>query len=578
METYNLVLEAYANCATPRWGERNNYAQRAQKLHQRLSAMYGEESLPAESLLHVLHATAWQQANLQPGVYAEQAAGYLKQIRECSTDPAILLPAYGWTLEAYSKSGSSGSATEADRLLTEMKRINATVTSVDVGMLDAEDYSNAILAWSKGNSPEAAERSQALLEEMMDLYQQGRFPAGSEPPLIAFNGVIVAWSRRNEPDKAAAVLELLDQVRRVSVTLGPDVVSYNSVLHAYYRSKALVDKAVALVQLMEERCEEMPAIRPNSFTYYYLLRCLLQARTHHVSEEDREKLLSNLEKCWCRGDFEMEPTNRIYNMIINANAKSKEKRSWRKAMHLMEHMRELSMSSESLAAVAPDIITVTSVMECLSKASDNQAPQLAQSLLQDAFDRYKESGDSRDRPNLRTFTMAILTLCKNHGSVVQARQLLDQLIALYEETKDPSLEPNAYPYNYVLNCAATTVTDDPLQSFQIATQTFRELRQAKLVDSYTYAFWFKCCVHLVTDDALRLKCIKYAFDECKRDGLVTPEVLARLFQALPRSVVLGDMLEGKVDKVSATASSPYAPVAVHDLPAEWSRGAAQRKR
>ena len=409
----------------------------------------------------------------------------------------------------------------------------------------------------------------------MALYQSGSFPVGSEPPLIAFNGVIVAWSRQGDYNRAAAVLSLLDKICRVCRNLVPDVVSYNSVLHAYFRAKAPLAKASALVKFMHKHCDSQPSIRPNSFTYYTYLKCLLENRPRSEEEEqdlmaDREDTLNQLETCWLQGDYEMEPTNRIFNMVINAYAKSNDKRAWRKAMHLLERMKTMAAHSKELSAVGPDIITITSIMDCLSKAFDPQVPQLAQSLLQDAFDRYHETLDTRDRPNLRTYTMAILTLAKNNGSVVEARQLLDNLEELYKETGDPSLKPNAYPYNYVLNCAANTVSDDPAQAFQIATRTFQDLRQARLADSYSYAFWIKCCIHLVTSEELKKKCVRYAFDECKRDGLVTAEVLFRLSQALPRHVVMEEMLEGKVSATGGDAAS-HANVSVNDLPKDWTR-------
>eukprot|EP00977_Amphora_coffeiformis_P004686 scaffold1001_cov169-Amphora_coffeaeformis.AAC.33 len=578
VDTYNLVLEAYANCATPRggYGEQNHkYAQRAQALLKRLQAMRG--TVPVKSILHVLHATAWQQANLQPGVYAQQAHEYLEQIRQQTKDPSILSQAYSLTLEAYSKSGSAGSAATAETLLMKMIQINATQTSLGtrLGILDAEDFSNAVLAWSKANEPEAAQRAQTWLEKMVALFQSGSFPDGSDPPLIAFNGVIVAWSRQGDYNRAAAVLSLLDDVSRVCRNLIPDVVSYNSVLHAYFRSKAPLVKARKLVKFMHQHCDSQPSIRPNSFTYYTYLKCLLQSRPRSDEEEgdlmaEREDTLNQLETSWLQGDYEMEPTNRIFNMVINAYAKSSDKRAWRKAMHLLDRMKNMAAHSKELAAVRPDIITITSIMDCLSKALDPQAPQLAKSLLQDAFDRYHETLDIQDRPNLRAYTMAILTLAKNHGSVVEARQLLDNLVELYKETGDPSLRPNAYPYNYVLNCAASTVSDDPAQTFQIATRTFQDLRQARLADSYSYAFWIKCCIHLVTSEELKKNCVRYAFDECKRDGLVTAEVLFRLSQALPRHVVMEEMLEGKVS-ASGGGAATHANVSVNDLPKAWTR-------
>ena len=99
-------------------------------------------------------------------------------------------------------------------------------------------------------------------------------------------------------------------------------------------------------------------------------------------------------------------------MVINAYAKSNDRYASRKAYSILERMK-LSKNCQ------PDVISYTSVMECLSKSADPDAPAQAEALLAEAFERYNTTGNPRDRPNLRTFTMAIQTLAKSHGSVVR---------------------------------------------------------------------------------------------------------------------------------------------------------------
>ena len=162
------------------------------------------------------------------------------------------------------------------------------------------------------------------------------------------------------------------------------------------------------------------------------------------------------------------------------------------------------------------------------------------------------------------FFFFVLTLSKNNGSVVLARRLLTQLTSLYEETKDPRLLPSAFPYNYVLNCAANSLENKTV-AFQCATETFQEMRQSDIVapDSFTYSFWLKCCANLLSPSELQTKCVKYAMEECKKNGFVSSEVLTRLIRGNSPQVV-DEVLELDPE------TSPRT-IRVQDLQPSWSR-------
>jgi hypothetical protein len=144
-------------------------------------------------------------------------------------------------------------------------------------------------------------------------------------------------------------------------------------------------------------------------------------------------------------------------------------------------------------------------------------------------------------------------------------------VDLYETTGNESLRPNEYPYNYVINCAANTLgtTKEKIQAFQLATKTYQDMRNSSLVspDSFTYAFWIKACNNLLPRSSeLHTKCVSIAFEQCKKDGLVTNEVLNRL-QRGSSSKVVGALLEsGEVESGHRSGS-----VQVRDLPPIWSR-------
>ena len=618
-------------------------------------------------------------------------------------------------------------------------------------LLDTEVYSNVIIAWCKDGAPD---RAQALLEEMIALYERrGLFVVGKEDdkddddddesrqiiqpqenlkeqnhptllPTIAFNSVIAAWGKKGNTAKAIQVLQRmhkLSQIRHSSTTTTtvqagrekgdglrtmvaePNTISYNTVLSSLYQQSfnnnkndkkknnnnnnnhsrcdyemilSNAKKALLLVRYMEDNQNVHPSIRPNAFTYHTLIRILLvsitattgtpksimaRTRTTTMTTTTKEQqqqqdtrvsiLLSRIhraliqvDRLWRRGDRSVEPSNRIFNMVINAYAKSTNfvvrQDATRVAFELMEQMKHSQHVVQQ-----PDIVTLTSVMECLSKHNASSALPLSSSsssfstitttdppssmtlstrrqaldLVDQAMTNYKETQRSELRPNVRFFTMAIRTLSLHYGTVQEARSVLTQLIELYKESpEDDDLTPNAYPYNYVLNCAANSLISTPQEKrevFLLATQTYQEIRQSPYQtvqpDSYTYGFWLKCCNSLLDSNQpqqaeLKENCIRYAFEECKDRGLVTKEILTRLYQGCTTKLVhellqFGTILDyggsddarsggggGLVghDKTwslsssssSSFSSSSYQPLPqISDLPYLWSRNADSKK-
>jgi tetratricopeptide (TPR) repeat protein len=192
---------------------------------------------------------------------------------ELSPDTETLLQGYHWLLEAWSKSSSSGSSEVAVQILDKMMEL--AKTNPDSNFPNAQSYSNAILALIKNHGAESAEKAHGLLVKTLSSYENGEFPEDSEPELIAFNGVLSAWARIGRADKAEEVLWMADELQSKCKMLVPDVVSYNSVLHAYVRSKdktKALDRILAIVKHMEDSAQEQPAIKPDSFTYNTVLK------------------------------------------------------------------------------------------------------------------------------------------------------------------------------------------------------------------------------------------------------------------------------------------------------------------
>lgn len=548
-ETMRLVLQAYAVCATPR-GERN-YAMRAEELLQRMEHT-------TESLLLIIHAWAWQQANKEMGDCAKKAEEYLIQLEELTDDPVIRQQAYDYVLEAWSK--SKDAPEKANAIFEKRQKL---------GHVSMDCYTNIILSWSK--SPGGAQRANDLLNEMLDMFHRGIFPAGQEPELIAFNSVITSWGKAQRPDTGELILHLLEETSRKCTKLVPNVLTYNAVIHAHYlssNSKVALERGQALVQYMEVHALEEPEIQPDIFTYNTLMKAWVKSG-HPELVENAERILFKMERLASTRDDSAQLTSRNFNIVLNAYSKSKNRFAGQKAFALLDRMRKST-------TIQPDVVSYTSVMECYSKSTEPDAAAVVLELLQELQKKHETTNDPNLMPNARTYTMAILALarCPQNGNAKRARDLLIQLNELYKKTKDESLKPNAYTYNYVLNCAANTVgtKEDKISAFQVAAKTYHEMRGVSYIDadSFTYGFWIKACNNLLPPSTdLYEKFVVLAFEECQKGGLVNQEVLTRLQQ--------GHLSKERLSEIFKVKMSFQSRISVEDIPPAWSRNSIQDK-
>jgi len=571
VKTYEYALEAYAACATPRGNRR--YAHQGQDLLDRMEGNPNVKLTP-ECISHSIHAWAWQQENLSSGECAHMAQKNFERLETLNPHASILQQSYHWLLEAWSKSSDEGSKERAANILGKMVQIRELYPDDCNGFPNANTFSNAILAWSKTRESEAATKAQELLDQLLSAFEESNFQKDMQPELIAFNGVLSAWARIGRSDKTDALLDTMEQLRSKCMDLSPDLVTYNNVLLAHLKSR---DKSVALnkilriVDRMDEAAKENPLVRPDSFTYSMLLKAWVQSRRPDAALRATEAL-SKMRELWLAGDTAAQPSNRHYNIAINALAKSRKNLDARKAYELLLQM-------QASKDYQPDIITYTSVIECFSKSNEPDAADMAVDLLRQAAAVYEETQDPKMQPNTLTYSLVISAANCNPTlkNVERAREILSELLLLSEGSRDPNLRLNAYPFNYALNCAANCIgsAQDKVRAFQIGAQSYNDIRKCETVqpDSYTYAFWFKCCNNLLSEGDLRTKGLTLAFEQCKIDGLVSSETLRRLLAGTPPTVV-----RSMLNTDPNLSGQELRELSIDDLPASWSRNVRPAKQ
>jgi len=608
MDIYNMVLEAYANCANARSNFR--YAERAECLYQRITNTNDSSNMEADDvddesvsgIFQVLRAWAWQQGNRDNSKCADKANGYLRLLqrrhkhnninnnnnrKHAETTLSFYAQGCDAVLEAYSK--AIGGATSADTIYKERLKLTSAanddnsddITSPTVPM---EDYTNIILAWAKDstsngisdNRVESAEKAMDYLEMMSEMFVNGIITG--DPEHIAYNSVIAAWNKANQPHRAEQVLWLMEtKVRKEGAvqSLEPDVATYNSVLDAFVKdnSKITTDTLTAvkrIIQYMEDNHSEQPKIRPDSYTYNVLLKAW-NFSGNLKSIDEMMLILDKMEQIVIESDKGI--SNKNFNVIMNTYAKKQQNDplAYQKVLQLLDRMKASRF-------VEPDSITYSTAIECLTKINSlhyqgdpNFAADKALELLSDLKSMYQTTKKDSVMPNSRTFAMAIsaLTRSKKKDKAQLARSLLDELIEFYDLTKDIKLRPTVHPYNYVLSCASKSFDADndiKMEAFKIAAKTYQELREHKVLkpDSFTYNYWFQTCDTLLqpTSD-LYDKFMRLSFKQCIKEGLLSKQVLYKIQRCNLTWKQKGDLLECDPQNVR--------DVVHDDLPPSWSR-------
>eukprot|EP00957_Ditylum_brightwellii_P207941 15355213-Ditylum_brightwellii.AAC.1 len=206
---------------------------------------------------------------------------------------------------------SSSSATENDEKSTTFSQV--------VVSPNAYAYNTVISAWSKCKDLKHKHQQQqqhdkeetlpqkedicpgiiaeTLLYTMMKQYQDGN--DNMEPNVVSFNGVIAAWSNSNTIESGERGERLLHQMVDIKsnnsnqMMIPPDIITYNSVLHAYATSSKCgsFDAANKALNLLHKMENEEFHIKPDVYSYATVMDAFAQRGTGGGSSSSGDDII-----------------------------------------------------------------------------------------------------------------------------------------------------------------------------------------------------------------------------------------------------------------------------------------------
>jgi hypothetical protein len=402
--SYSTTITSWARSSLK---NKSTSAKRAEKLLEQMEEYRSNGYLYLSPTTYCGNAVlnAWSKiaTNNKVNGAAYRAEQILKRMETLSNndDRHELCPntiSYNTVISAYARSGEVGSERRAERILRRMDRLSSQQRE--------EKQKN------DDHDGDAANSNNEKVQDDNDDEHEKR--CSCKPDLISYNTVINAWSRSKDPDapkRAEAILNHMEsQYQNGLSSIRPDVVTYTSCIAAWARSKA--------------------TITPN-----------MAQQAQHI--------LGKMDEAYRAGNHSVKPTVLSYNTVCNAWAKSRDKDAANKVLSILSQME--SMHTNGQQYVKPDIFTYTTCIDALAKDGTKGSAEKALELLNTIERRYNDTLDSDIKPNVRTYTSVINAISRSKLGPEYAETLLTRMETLGKKNNDKDLKIDVVCFNAVLN-------------------------------------------------------------------------------------------------------------------------------
>jgi hypothetical protein len=414
------------------------------------------------------------------------ASGSTTTKSDASTDNILLnvTPdqfSYSTAISAWARSSlknNSTSAKKAEKLLEQMEQYR----SMGYTHLSPTTYCvNAVLnAWSKISTNNnnkvgvngAAVRAEKILRRMESLYENG----GRDelfPNTISYNTVISAYARSGEVGserRAERILKRMDKLSQrqqegqrqgqgnnsndSNNSCQPDIISYNTVINGWSRSKdpKAPIRAEAILNHMEKQYKNgLSNIQPDVVSYTSCIAAWARRKTNITPDmaHRAQSILDRMDEAYRNGNIKLKPTVLSYNTVCNAWAKSRHDDAANQVLSILEKMEMMHTNGEMY--VKPDIFTYTTCIDTLAKQGKRESTEKALELLNIIEKRYNATSDADIKPNVRTYTSVINAISRSKLGPERAEELLTHIEELGKDTNDKDLKIDVVCFNAVLN-------------------------------------------------------------------------------------------------------------------------------
>jgi hypothetical protein len=242
------------------------------------------------------------------------------QLMERDGDETMKPDAACWN-SAISAWATVGNGERAEALFLEM--VEGSKSS-NVASPTPITLTNVLKAWTQTKSPEASDRSVALLETMEELYSDGIL--AMKPNVVNYSVVLdcLAYARKaSAAERAERILQSM--VNSDDPNVRPNVVSYNCVIKAwsYARDPMSASKITSFLRDLIDQSEINPKMRPNEQTFGTVLkfvadsdlpdkakraRAIENLMNIFLEREPKQWIKKELKRCLSSNEIDSDPS------------------------------------------------------------------------------------------------------------------------------------------------------------------------------------------------------------------------------------------------------------------------------
>ncbi|KAL3938776.1 MAG: hypothetical protein SGBAC_006385 [Bacillariaceae sp.] len=217
---------------------------------------------------------------------------------------------YSSVIQAFAEQGR---AKEAEGLLNKMLKQMQNDPSGRAPKPDLYTFSSVLFAWSKSKAPHAANRAEAILVRMLEMYLSGEL---DQPPNVyCYTNVLACIAQSRQRGSSQRALQILRSMQTNQSNnkashnaAAPNLFSYNTVVNAIANEigrmagrgddvtnktvESMMTQVFDLVQELIDLGERDPKMKPDDTTYLTACKAIQNVRTRSKHKKHVNHLLS----------------------------------------------------------------------------------------------------------------------------------------------------------------------------------------------------------------------------------------------------------------------------------------------
>ena len=376
--------------------------------------------------------------------------------------------------------GTFGRDLKAHRNFSWLRWLDRSMANAPVGKLPKSVIKQVppiLNAWAKKQHKIAALMIQKIIGRLFNESNAGNSHAAVDT--VVYNTLLDAWSKSGDSSAATRCENILQWM--VLVDANPDVISYTIAIDAWSSASGCgvdgaAERAEEILNMMQQKYDEgKSSVRPNTYTYNALIDAYARAGGLEMASH-AERILKNM--------------NNIFSHDLNTNVK-------------------------------PDVFSYNAVISAFAPCD----PSRCDAILSALELSNEEFNPACVKPNVFCFTTCIDAFAKSNvkNKAEKAYEILQRMKRIYLSGVKTA-KPNTVVFTSVINACAYCSENEKSVAFDIACETYEELRAHDDYGTPNYATYIQmltACSRLLPRSLTRTTIMCNIFGHCKSDGKVS---------------------------------------------------------